>query len=150
MLSPVESKAKGRTVRSLNKGRGASAVEFALILPLLVILIFGIIEFSLALYDKAMITNASREGARSGIVYRLPPVGDGEIISVVNSYLGNYLITFGGSPIATVTVSRNGSSPGGQLRVRVAYRYTFLVLPSFISTLAGGIDLVGETVMRME
>src|SRR5512136_1032685 len=94
VLSPVESKAKGRTVRSLNKGRGASAVEFALILPLLVILIFGIIEFSLALYDKAMITNASREGARSGIVYRLPPVGDGEIIGVVNSYLGNYLITF--------------------------------------------------------
>ncbi len=146
----MESNEKGVMVRSLSEGRGASAVEFALVLPFLLILIFGIIEFSLALYDKAMITNASREGARSGIVYRLPPVEDGEITSVVNSYLGNYLITFGGSPNAAVTVSRNGSSPGGQLRVRVTYTYTFLVLPSFISNLAGGINMVGETVMRME
>ena len=49
---------------------GASAVEFAIILPLLLILVFGIIEFSILFYDKAMITNASREGARVGIVYR--------------------------------------------------------------------------------
>ena len=41
---------------------GATVVEFALVLPLLVVFIFGIIEFSLLLYNKAMITNASREG----------------------------------------------------------------------------------------
>ena len=52
---------------------GASAVEFAIVLPILVLLVFGIIEFSVALYDKAMITNASREGARAAIVFRVPP-----------------------------------------------------------------------------
>jgi Flp pilus assembly protein TadG len=35
-------------------------------------LLFGIIEFGIILYDKAMITNASREGARAGIVYSEP------------------------------------------------------------------------------
>ena len=51
--------------------RGASAIEFAIVFPLLVLLLFGIIEFSLILYDKVMITNASREGARAGIVVQL-------------------------------------------------------------------------------
>ncbi len=137
-------------MRSLKRENGASAVEFAITLPLLVVLMFGIIEFSLALYDKAMITNASREGARAGIVYRDPAVTDPEIISVVNNYLGNHLITFGGAPNATVTVTRNGSSPGGQLKVTVAYTYTFLVFPNFVSTLAGGMNMGAETVMRME
>ncbi len=49
---------------------GASAVEFALVLPLLLVLVFGIIEFSIFLYDKAVITNASREGAQAGDVAR--------------------------------------------------------------------------------
>ena len=69
--------------RFLKKSKGASAVEFAIILPMLVLLVFGIIELSFALYDKAMITNASREGARVGIVYRSPGITNAEITSVV-------------------------------------------------------------------
>jgi Flp pilus assembly protein TadG len=48
--------------------QGAAVIEFALILPLLLLLLIGGIDMSLALYDKAVITNASREGARAGIV----------------------------------------------------------------------------------
>ena len=43
---------------------GASAIEFALLLPVLLLFLFGIIEVSILFYNKAMITNASREGAR--------------------------------------------------------------------------------------
>jgi Flp pilus assembly protein TadG len=144
--------------RLLKKSRGASAVEFAIILPLLVLLVFGIIELSLALYDQAMITNASREGARVGIVYRIPAVTDAEISNVVNNYLGTHLVTFGGkrspssNPItgATVIVTRAGVSPGGDLRVRVGYTYSFLVLPQFTPGLGQGINMAAETVMRME
>ncbi len=142
----------------LKKNSGASAVEFAIVLPLLVLLIFGIIELSLALYDKAMITNASREGARVGIVYRVPAVTAAEITSVVNNYLGSHLITFGGkrSPSsdpttgATVIVTRTGGSPGGEVRVRVGYTYNFLMLPRLTPGLGSGINMASETVMRME
>jgi Flp pilus assembly protein TadG len=137
--------------------KGASAVEFALVLPILVVLVFGIIEFSLALYDKAMITNASREGARAGIVYRTAPesddyspLTDGEIANIVNQYLRNYLITFGGSTDATTTVTRNGSGVGSELKVSVGYTYSFLVLPNLITNLTGGLNLSADTVMRME
>ena len=129
---------------------GASAVEFAIVLPILVLLVFGIIEFSVALYDKAMITNASREGARAGIVFRVPPVTDEDIINIVNSYLGNHLITFGGPATANTTVTRIGSNPGDELKVTVNYTYTFLLIPNFITSLSGGINMVAETIMRME
>jgi Flp pilus assembly protein TadG len=129
---------------------GASAVEFALVLPLLVLLAFGIIEFSMALYDKAMITNASREGARAGIAFRVPPVSDDEIVNVVNTYLGNSLITFAGPAAAATTVTRNGSTPGDELTVSVDYTYTFFLIPNFITDLTGGVRLMAATVMRME
>ncbi len=129
---------------------GASAVEFAIVLPILVLLVFGIIEFSVAFYDKAMITNASREGARSGIVFRIPPVTDDEITNIVNTYLGSNLITFGGSTTANTTVTRNGYNPGDELKVSVNYTYTFLLIPNFIASLSGGVNLVAETIMRME
>ena len=129
---------------------GASAVEFALVLPILVLMVFAIIEFSVALYDKAMITNASREGARAGIVFRIPPVTDEEIGNVVNTYLGGNLITFGGPAAANTTVTRNGSNPGDELKVTVDYTYTFLIIPNIITQLSGGITMMAETVMRME
>ena len=129
---------------------GASAVEFALVLPILVLMVFAIIEFSVALYDKAMMTNASREGARAGIVFRIPPVTDEEIGNVVNTYLGGNLITFGGPAAANTTVIRNGSNPGDELKVTVDYTYTFLIIPNIITRLSGGITMMAETVMRME
>ncbi len=142
---------------NLKDSKGASAVEFALVLPILVVLVFGIIEFSLVLYDKAMITNASREGARAGIVFRTDPVignysplTNSEVESIVNQYLSNHLITFGGPTSATTTVTRNGSGMGSELKISVGYSYTFLVLPNFITNLTGGINLTADTAMRME
>lgn len=44
--------------------RGVAAVEFAFILPVLLLLLFGIINFGLLMYDLSVVTNAAREGAR--------------------------------------------------------------------------------------
>ena len=47
---------------------GAAAVEFAFLLPLLVLLLFGFIQFGLALNTRIQATNAAREGARAAVV----------------------------------------------------------------------------------
>jgi Flp pilus assembly protein TadG len=57
-----------RKIRSLRKEEGTSAVEFALIAPLLFILIFGIIEFGIAFMQLQTIRGAVREGARASAV----------------------------------------------------------------------------------
>jgi Flp pilus assembly protein TadG len=147
-------------VKTLNQKinqNGAAAVEFAIVLPLLVTLVFGIIEFSILFYNKAMLTNASREGARAGIVLVPDQTYDdveGIVRGVVTAYCGSYLITFGnGGANPTVLVNPTGSGEpvaGDPLRVTVKYHYDFLVLPNFITTLMGGLDLSAVTVMRME
>jgi len=51
--------------RNLGKNeRGQSAVEFALVLPILIIILLGIVEFGWFLNAKITITSAAREGAR--------------------------------------------------------------------------------------
>ena len=57
-------------MKRLKRQEGSNLVEFALVLPLLLILVMGIVEVGLAIYDKAVITNACREGARAGIIFR--------------------------------------------------------------------------------
>ena len=84
-------------IRSEN---GVSAVEFALISPLLFVLTFGIVEFGILLFDKAVVTNASREGARAAIVYNTDgtdytPITEPEIRDVVTSYANGYLVNLG-------------------------------------------------------
>ena len=44
--------------------RGASAVEFALVVPILLMMVFGIVDFGLAINRYAMVNNAAREGVR--------------------------------------------------------------------------------------
>jgi len=58
-------------MRRLNE-RGAVAAEFALLLPVILLILFGTIEFGMIMYSREVITNASREGARAGIVQVSP------------------------------------------------------------------------------
>jgi Flp pilus assembly protein TadG len=130
--------------------KGVAAIEFAIVLPVLILLVFGIIEFSILFYDKAMITNASREGARAGIVYNFPDrLSAGEIETIARNYCADHLISFGSSDNVNVDVV-TGAVSGDPLTVTVEYPYTFLVLPNFATSLIGTITLRAQTVMRME
>jgi Flp pilus assembly protein TadG len=153
----------------LKDQKGASAVEFAIILPFLVVLVFGIIEFGLLLYNQQVITNASREGARAGIVgdcnNRLT---DLQISQIVTDYCivlcptpteptkkCKRLITFNTTnnpPLTDVEPKSRGCGSGigvgHDLTVNVTYDYDFL-LPSILGF--GPIKtLAAQTVMTME
>ena len=143
------------TVKSRN---GQALVEFALVVLLLVILTFGIIEFGLIMYDKAVITNASREGARVGIVAqdrsgtKLDDIAS-DIEKTVNDYAKARLITLGGDPLAALTVSPPlfaDRTFGSDLTVTVQYRYTFLVLPGFLLGDSDFLLMEATTVMKLE
>lgn len=150
----------------LRDGRGAAAVEFAIVMPLLFLLMFGIIEWSLLMYNKAMITNASREGARAGIVFVWDPVNDvyapptaTDISNVVDGYLADNLISFSAATetvqVTFVDTNSSGVLDSGDYRtVTVTYPYSFLVFPSLIGMFGGSTpatkNLTAATTMRME
>lgn len=139
--------------RRTKKGQeGQALVEFAIVLPVLVLLLVGMMEFGLLLYNQQVITNASREGARYGIVSRTLRRDSSEIAAVVDAYAGSRLITFG-SETPTTAVDPNpptGVIFGDDLTVTVAFHYDFLVLPSFIASLVGGTTLQARTTMKYE
>jgi hypothetical protein len=56
------------TRRKLRGEEGAAAVEFALIVSLLFVILFGIMEFGLAFFELQNLRSASREGARSAAI----------------------------------------------------------------------------------
>ena len=140
---------------------GAEIVEFAVILPFLLLVMFGIMEFGLVFYDKALITNASREAARSGIAYKCPVLSADEIKAVSDGYNG-FLISFGESIPPKVTVSPTpptsttncGANSGTPLTVTVTYSYQFLVFGNLFSLFVSGftnpLSLSATTVMNYE
>jgi len=136
--------------------KGLAIVEFTLVAPIFLVLLFGICEFGLILYDKAIITNASREAARSGIAYRTPKLTTTQIQAVANNYCTSYLVTFHSGINPTVTVAQ--SSPpdfGTPLKVTVTYNYYNLVFGNLLSLLSGGafpnpLLLSAETTMNNE
>jgi hypothetical protein len=152
--------------------KGAAAVEFAIVLSLLLTLIFGMIEFSLAMFNRQVITNAAREGARAGIVSRPERLSNEAIAAIVVDYAEEHLITFGDDVLTAGDVHIDDIDedlsdgldsdkrcdvfefeyPDGvfnpcDLEVTVDYEYEFL----FLSILGiGPLNLQATSVMRME
>jgi len=130
------------------KQRGAVAVEFAIVLPLLLLLFAGITEFGLAYYNKQILTNASREGARVGIVNN---TSNEQIREAAFNYASERLITFGDNTFSTnnVTPEQNGD----YLKVSVNFEYTYLILQGFNffgANFGQTLNIGSSTVMKME
>jgi hypothetical protein len=150
----IKMKHKIKTKLSCGSQRGVSALELTILAPLIFVLVFGMIEFGCLFYDKLMITNASREGARAGIVFiddehnTLDNNITTRVTEAVNKYLrkdddtGWRLIYFGSPtpdpeiPSPTISASAHGND---RLRVEVRWTYDFLVLPNFKNL--GWVDL---------
>jgi Flp pilus assembly protein TadG len=143
--------------------KGAAMVEFALILIPLLLITFGIIEFGLLMYNQQVLTNASREGARAGIVSSSPRVTTAAIDTVVQDYCRNHLVTFATTNPPPVTTFPSGppllpaaggysstAAFGTNLGVMVSYDYTFNVLPNFITGFTGLRTMQALTVMKYE
>ena len=131
--------------------RGAAVVEFALILPILLGLLVGGIDASLALYDKAVITNASREGARAGIMARNPQLSDAQIRQVVNQYAQSALVSLGANPAQPTVLIQKGSLGGDPtLQVTVSYTFEGIGLGSLFQSLGRPWVLQASTEMVYE
>src|SRR5512138_711489 len=90
--------------------RGAAAVEFAILLPLFIMFVWGAIEFGLAFYTQEVLTNATREGARAGIVQQTPKLTQAQIQTIVQTYVANAGLQTA-SRLATTAAGAGGAFP---------------------------------------
>ena len=145
--------------------RGASAAELAILFPLIMAIVFGIIEFSFLLYDKAMITNAAREGARWGIVLTpasptcptLPSTrrSKAAVEAQAVKYCSGKTISIVGSGACQATATQTlakASCPafGDTLKVDVRYTYNGTLLLALYKIMAGPIVLTSSATMVYE
>ncbi|GAB6060458.1 TadE/TadG family type IV pilus assembly protein [Desulfonatronum parangueonense] len=107
---------------------GATAVEFAIVILIFITIIFGIIEFGLLMYNQHIVTNAGREGARVGLVYRTTGNRISEI-AIKNKIIhwNDHIITFGEKKWDVIVTPCVASA--SNISVEIKYNYDFLFLP---------------------
>jgi Flp pilus assembly protein TadG len=140
-------------------------VEFALVLPLLILFLFVVLDFGFLVYNKAVITNASREAARTASMLTATPWTTANVALVACNYARNLVITTNsGTRTATCTGTADPvivvSNPNGNVpplftdpvTVGITYRYSgFLINKSNPWTNGTSMaNLTASTTMRHE
>lgn len=131
-----------RTGPRRTRDRGASAVEFALVLPMLLLVVFGIIDFGRLLNAQISLTEAAREGARANALSS----SASSRVDLATSNLG---------PAGTVTTTVNSSCAvvgTDNAQVTTSYTFKFVTPVGFIAaamggTLGGNLTITGVGVM---
>jgi hypothetical protein len=147
-----------RTDQAARKRRvegGTSTVEAAIVLPIMLMLVFGIAEFGISFTRWNSLTNAVREGARAGVVFR-SPCDAGPVELLVKTTVIDFAASSGIDPAdfnkegGNLTVEGECTGTGSQLIVSATVPYDFVALDA-LAELAGDRALLSATsVMRNE
>jgi len=149
--------------RGLRAERGAVAVEFAILLPVFLLLVFGIMDFGHAFYMKQMVSNASREGARYGARYT------GSTANALNPSISSYVLNTsaangnkGGLGLTNQLVGYNpqvptptgpgytNATPGNALYVTVTVTRPWWVVNKFVPGMGATSPISSTTCMAVE
>jgi Flp pilus assembly protein TadG len=139
----------GSCGRLVHEERGAALAEFALVLPMLLLVLFGMLDFGKAFNYWIDSTHLANEGARWAVVNRNPGSG------TLQAYIKNHADTEQLKNGATVTIqacdadSSGTIGPGDPVKVNVSYDYNWL---PFIGSSIGAVTttLSGSATMRLE
>ena len=122
--------------RQKNGEKGQALVEFTLLVPIFLLLLFAIIDFGMGFYSWITVTNAAREGARLGVVLATEQEIEDRVYQAAS--LPNE------STKMTVTVTNAQGQPGESVVVQVDYDYDLITpLAGIVSFVSG--DILGPT-----
>ena len=122
--------------RRKNGEKGQALVEFTLLVPIFLLLLFAIIDFGMGFYSWISVTNGAREGARLGAVLATQTEIEDRVYQTVN--LPNEATKM------TVTVTNAQGQPGQSVVVKVDYDYDLITpLAGIVSFVSG--DVIGPT-----
>lgn len=125
----------------LKDDRGQALVELALIMPLLIMLLFGVIEFGRVFNAYLTVTSASREGARAATL--------GADNSTIQQKVKEATPHFDQSKLTVDIVPFSDRKRGDSVSITVNYSIK-LYAPLIDIALSNPVDVSNKTVMRME
>ena len=144
MVKPIKAAAHKRRAQA-----GTTVVEATIVFPLMLLLVFGIGEFGISYTRWNSLTNAVREGARVGVVFR-SPCDVGPVTTLIETTVASFANSSGIDPVdITTTVTGVCTGTGTQLTVNAIAPYNFIALDVFAG-LAPSTNLSAQTVMRNE
>jgi Flp pilus assembly protein TadG len=132
---------------------GQSLVEFTMILPIFLVLMFGLVDFGRAFYTWLLVTNAAREGARVAAVQADSSSVDARIYdSFCSTYPSDCSLEPGK---LTITKTNIQGTRGTAVTINLAYNFEFVTPLGAMLKLVGGSDLAAPTItahssMRLE
>jgi Flp pilus assembly protein TadG len=133
-----------RSIRSWSADeRGANLVEFALVLPLLILLLFGIIEASWAFAQQNDVRHGAREGAR------LAAVDFGTVSTIANEVCNRMDIVYP-SETPTVTLTPVSGSGGVGDTAQITVSSSPASLTGVIDAVFGGLTMESTIEFRLE
>lgn len=116
---------------------GASAVEFAIIFPILLLIVFGIVDFGYAYFHKISLNAAVREGVREIALH-----------DDATSAQTRAQSTFGAEPLTFTGITGCPSGAGGEAELSASYAHSYITpLPSLIGA-SSPLNLASTGVMR--
>ncbi|MBB5870955.1 hypothetical protein F4553_004334 [Allocatelliglobosispora scoriae] len=127
--------------RSRTGDRGAAAAEFALVLPLLLLLVFGIIDFGRMINQQLTLTEGAREGSRLAVV--VPGSSDSAIEARVR------LVAADAHVVGPVTSCRNAAA-GAQVTVTATKTFEFATPVGVFAAFFGAGGVGGNFTMTGE
>jgi Flp pilus assembly protein TadG len=140
--------------KRLRSERGAELIEFAMIFPVLLLVMLGIVDFGFMFQRYEVLTNAAREGARMAV---LPGYATPDVEARVRSY-----VTTGGVPtrvgnptvaVLSCSIPVAAGAPLTAKRVTVSYTHSYLFvapIAAMFGDRTASIPLTAVAIMRDE
>ncbi|MGC3995229.1 MAG: TadE/TadG family type IV pilus assembly protein [Propionicimonas sp.] len=151
--------------RSRKSQRGAAALEFAIILPVLMLLVFGMVDFAMTFNAQSTVANAARDGARAASLGKKYAAAGTQIRGETSALLNSSTIAYTICTAATIdatTWSCSGTASGDSttydskaaidaiVRVTVSYRYSWITpLPGWVG-MSNPVTVSQTSYMRIE
>lgn len=130
--------------------RGQALAEFALLVPIFLILLFAIVDFGMGFYSWITVTNSAREGARLGAVHPPLDVASSPCFGKVSLEQCIYDRVLDSADLAdettkmTVTITNAQGQSGESVAVKVDYEYDLITpLAGLVQFVSG--DVIGPT-----
>jgi Flp pilus assembly protein TadG len=121
------------------RDRGTAAVEFALVVPVLLLIVFGIIDFGRALNAQIELTGAAREGVRLAAL--------GYTGAAVQARVAAAAPGLSGVTATVVASCPAGAGPAADAQVDVSYPFSFITPIGAVAGLLGGSGGLGAPIV---